>query len=105
MTSEIRPVLEQVTEQILSTMRRDGFYYEDVKRFDALVWDINNGHCEQWAYAAAELIPDAFPAWMDEDHCVLVYQERFYDADCLDGVDDVENLPMFTEPEHPRPEQ
>jgi hypothetical protein len=101
---ELHAILTQVTEEILDRMRHDGFYHEGVKRFDPIVYDINNGQCEEWAYAAAELIPEAFPAWMDEDHCVLVYRGRFYDADCPDGVDDVEDLPMFAEPEHPRPE-
>lgn len=104
MASDIRPVLEQVTEQILDAMRRTGFDHEGVRRFDPIVWDINNGWCEEWAYAAAELIPESFPAWMDEDHCVLVYLGRFYDADCLDGVEDVDDLPMFANPAHPRPE-
>lgn len=104
MIGEIRPILEQVTEDVLSMMRRDGFYYEGVKRFDPQVWDINNGYCEEWAYRVADLVPEAFPVWMDEDHCVLVYRGRYYDADCLDGVDDVDDLPMLSEPGHPRPE-
>lgn len=104
MTAEnIRRILEQVTEEILAMMRRDGFYYEGSLRYEPIVWDINNGYCEDWAHRAADLIQEAFPAWLDEDHCVLVYRGRYYDADCLEGVDDVEDLPMFAEPEHPRP--
>ena len=104
--AELRRVLEQVTEEILERMRRDGFYSEDdgELRFDAIVWDINNGFCAEWAFRAADLIEEAFPAWMDDDHCVLVYRGRFYDADCLDGVDDVEDLPMFADPAGDRPE-
>jgi hypothetical protein len=104
MTDDIRPILEQVTEQILERIRRVGFDYEGVRRFDPIVWDINNGWCEEWAYAASEIIPGSFPSWVDEDHCVLVYEGRFYDADCLDGVDDVNELPMLDNPGHPRPE-
>lgn len=101
---ELHAILIQVTEEILERMRRTGFDHEGMRRFDPIVYDINNGWCEEWAYAAAELIPESFPEWVDDDHCVLVYRGRFYDADCLDGVDDVEELPMLSEPEHPRPE-
>jgi hypothetical protein len=104
MNGDIRPVLEQVTEQVMSVMRRDGFYYEGRLRFDPLVWDVNNGHCGEWARAAAELVPGSSAVWVSEDHCVLVYRGRFYDADCPDGVDDLMMLPMFAEPGHPRPE-
>ncbi len=103
---EIHSILAQVTEEILERMRRDGFYTEEGTelRFDPIVYDVNNGYCAEWAFRAADLIDEAFPAWMDDDHCVLVYRGRFYDADCLDGVDDVEDLPMFADPSADRPE-
>lgn len=103
---ELRRILDQVTQEILDRMRRDGFEYRGEMRHDPLVWDINNGHCEAWAQRAAELIPGAFTAWIDPDvdHCVLVYDGRFYDADCPDGVHRWSQLPMFADPYHGRPE-
>jgi len=101
---EIRRILDQVTEEILGRMRRKGFYYEDELRHDPSVWDINNGHCEAWADRAAELIPGSFAAWMDPEHCVLVYDGMFYDADCVEGKSDYRELPMFADPAHERPE-
>jgi hypothetical protein len=102
--AEFRRILEQVTEELLSRMRRSGFYYEGVLRYDPLVWDINNGRCEEWASLAADRIPDSFPVWMDEQHCVLAYNGRFYDADCIDGEDDYQDLPMFARWYEDRPQ-
>ncbi len=103
---ELWRVLDQVTEEILDRMREDGFYYQGQLRHDPVVWDINNGHCEAWASRAAELIPGAFTAWIDPavDHCVLVYDGKFYDADCPRGVDRWSQLPMFADPALERPE-
>jgi hypothetical protein len=106
---ELRRILDQVTEEILGQMR-EGFYYKGEFRFDPIVWDINNGYCEDWAERAAELLRErgqrAFTAWIDPDvdHCVLVYNGKFYDADCPDGVDRWSQLPMFADPQGKRPE-
>jgi len=101
---EIRRVLDQVTQEILERMRRAGFYYRKRVRYDPTVWDINNGHCEAWAFRAAELIPGSFAAWIDTQHCVLIYNGRFYDADCPQGTQNWEELPMFADPPTGRPE-
>lgn len=101
---EIRRVLDQVTEEILGRMRRDGFRYRRRLRFDPLVWDINNGHCDAWAERAAELLPGGFATWVDTYHCVLVYDGRFYDADCPEGTRHWKDLPMFAIPPPGRPE-
>lgn len=113
---ELRRVLDQVTEEVLAGMRREGFYYQgDVYgpvrlRYDPVVWDINDGKCDTWAGRAAELLrqrgKNAYTAWIDPavDHCVLVYDGKFYDADCPDGVDLWSELPMFADPYYPRPE-
>lgn len=107
---ELRRVLDQVTQEILERMRRDGFVYKGVLRHDPTVWDINNGFCEDWALRAAELLRNrgqrAVTAWIDPDvdHCVLCYDGKFYDADCPDGVDQWGELPMFADPQGKRPE-
>ena len=100
---ELQRTLDRVTEEILDVMRRDGFWYRGQWRRDPLVWDINNGWCDAWADRASDLIPGAFPVWVDTEHCVLVYNGRFYDADCLQGVTDYKELPMFNDPKHKRP--
>ncbi len=112
---ELRRVLDQVTEEILDRMRREGFHVQynvvtgepmDELRHDPTVWDINNGCCEEWAELAADRIPGAFTVWIDPDvdHCVLCYDGKFYDADCPDGVDRWGQLPMFANPQLERPE-
>lgn len=114
---EIRRILDQVTEEILDRMRRNGFHVEydedgptDERRFDPIPWDVSNGQCEAWAERAAELLRQrgerAFTAWIDPDvdHCVLVHGGKFYDADCPDGVDSWSELPMFANPQLERPE-
>lgn len=112
---ELRRLLSQVTEEILEEMRENGFHVKydadgypvDELRFDPLVWDINNGLCEQWAERAAELIPGGARVAKidpDVDHWVLVYDGKFYDADCPDGVDRWSKLPMFANPQLERPE-
>jgi len=101
---EIRRILEQVTQEILERMRRNGFYYRSRLRHDPLVWDINNGHCDSWADRAAELIPDSFAVWVDPYHCVLVYDGKFYDADCPEGARQWKDLPMFAQPPPRRPQ-
>lgn len=101
---EIRRILDQVTEEILGRMRLNGFYYRKRLRYDPTVWDINDGHCYSWANRAAELIPGSFAQWIDPQHCVLVYEGRFYDADCPQGVNRWRKLPMFARPPIERPE-
>ena len=100
---EIRRILTQVTEEILERMRRTGFKYRGRLRYDPLVFDINDGHCDSWAHRAAELLPGAFAAWIDPQHCVLVYDGKFYDADCPQGTEHWNMLPMFAEPPTRRP--
>lgn len=104
--SVVHAVLTHVTRDILDRMERSGFRVGGVGpvRHDPLVWDINDGHCEAWAKVAADLLPGSFPAWIDADHCVLVYHGRFYDADCLEGARHWDQLPMFADPAHERPE-
>jgi hypothetical protein len=111
--AEVQAILEGVTEEILDRMRESGFHVEfnvitgdpeDELRFDPIPWDVNNGHCEAWAERAAELIPGALAAWIDPVHCVLVYDGLFYDADWTAGARHWNQLPMFSNAMHERPE-
>jgi hypothetical protein len=104
---EIGRILAQVTQDILDGMRRDGFIINegDPVRFDPVVWDINNGYCNEWAALAAERLGEnAYTEWIDPYHCVLFYQGRWYDADCPEGEPYWADLPMFADPAHERPE-
>jgi hypothetical protein len=97
-----RELMEQATAWILKRMRRQGFDLDGVKRHDPVVWDINNGWCRQWARRVKFLIPEAL-IFGDQEHWFVEVEGRFYDAECLDGVDDPLDLPFFAEPEVQRP--
>lgn len=80
-------------------MRRDGFWFDRVRRFDPTTWDINNGECEDWANRVALRVKATEVVWLDEfdeevSHCAALIDGRWYDAECLDGVDDWQDLPL-----------
>lgn len=105
-----------VTDRILADLARRGpgttsyFVFgwgdEEPKPWPT-VYDINCGSCETWADAVTGLIPGAEALWDDQlpgfnltsydagDHCVLVYEGRYYDAECHLGVDYWEDLPFW----------
>ena len=100
----LREVLVRYRDSILAEMARDGFYYCQKRRFDPVVWDINNGYCEEFAYGVlAELPPsdDTFVVWLEDEiegapaHYVLAVGGRYYDAEAIDGVDTLTDLPIF----------
>lgn len=111
---DIRQLLLQHRAAILAVMERDGFYYQRQRRHDPTTWDINNGYCEEFAEAVLTDLPDGYAAWLDElpefvgidshdlpAHYVLVFDNRYYDAECIDGVDNPRDLPIFQR--RPRP--
>jgi len=62
-------------------------------------WDINCGHCEDWAKAVAKKIPGAEVIWLDQydeniAHCAVLYQGKYYDAECWQGVKNWKSLPL-----------
>lgn len=70
---------------------------------------INFGDCEAFAWALCELVPGAEDLWGDEliqegddrdfyaYHCFVRYQDRYYDSEHPEGVDDFKHLASFTE--------
>jgi len=110
MVNRLRTVMEAETQRLLQLLRTGGFWYRDQYRYDATPWDINNGCCEDWAEAVASQVRGAYVLWLDDDedaphycrHCVIDYRRRYYDADCLDGVDDVMDLPILKGKKRPR---
>ena len=67
-------------------------------------YNINNGYCEEWAYAVLEALKDTphqvgfWETDIDLAYCAHAFVEidgKFYDAECLDGVADYMQLPLF----------
>lgn len=67
-------------------------------------WDINRGWCVDWAQLVCARVPGATmeeydacePTWML--HTAVLYQGRYYDSECLDGVEAITGLPCFAHP-------
>ena len=103
--SEITPVLIKIRDELLDSMRANGFWYNDELRHDATTWDINNGLCEDFGETVIEHVPDAECDWadalLDDDdapaHYVVIWHDRYYDAECVEGVDNVRDLPIFAQ--------
>lgn len=98
-----RMILLEVRNEILQKMREDkSFQYqrETLPHFPIL-WDINNGYCEEFAEAVCERLPGASLEWLDDigyevNHCVVEYDGKYYDAECFGGVTNAAELPIFT---------
>lgn len=66
--------------------------------------EINGGDCLTFADEVSKLFQGAYAAWghtVDPDlvdgseHCVIVYKGRFYDSQCPEGVDKIEDIPFW----------
>ena len=102
--------LRQVASKTLDEMQRDGWYHQKLLRHDRpTAWDINNGMCAEWAEWAemvvggevvdlAALKTELFGLpegiFADVAHTVLLLDNRFYDAQDIDGVDDPRDLQL-----------
>ncbi len=83
------------------------WFKDDSKRPSDYVYTakhINNGFCGDFAHAIWEHFnrSDAIQATDDEElggreytHTFICFEERYYDAECVDGVDDWTQLPIF----------
>jgi GNAT superfamily N-acetyltransferase len=103
-------ILNEVTEKITSNMQEGGWYgpREHLPRHDRpTAWDINNGHCEEWAEEASRRLGGypvdlaalkyemfGLPEGIFEDvaHVVLLLRGKFYDAQDPQGVSDPRQL-------------
>lgn len=101
-------LLERHTQRFLLLMKEEGWYaYWNVHRPTHRMpseWDINNGWCDKWAHGARELVRDGQVVWLDDldpknqyNHAVLLLDGRYYDAQCLEGVENHEDLPLCRE--------
>ena len=71
-----------------------------ILEFDEYPYDINNGRCEDFAEAIVKKMPGATSMWNDFDnddpnHCYVRYNGRYYDAECPEGVNSPDDLPIF----------
>lgn len=63
-------------------------------------YEINCGLCEEWAIQAERFSDEiyVYDLGIDSDyggHVFVEYHGRYYDAECLEGVEDYRNLPIF----------
>lgn len=86
-----RELMSQATEYILERMRREGFRLDGEVRHDPVVWDVNMGWCAAWARRVRFLIPRA-QVRRNQWHTWVELDGLFYDAECLDGTTDAEEL-------------
>lgn len=92
--------LTKVRDEMLAEMKISGFWRHGVYLHTPTTYDINNGSCEDFAMKIEELVPDAVSYWIEDidpkypNHCIIEYKGRFYDAECIEGVDKIEELPI-----------
>jgi hypothetical protein len=73
---------------------------ELVERFDLPAHLINSGKCRDFAEALQREFPDGkvCPNDFEDGYCYHVsflWNDRFYDAECPEGVEDWRNLPCM----------
>jgi len=64
--------------------------------------NINEGLCDEFAACVCTFLPGCTMYWNDDftdefdcSHCFIEYEDRYYDAECPEGVDDWRDLPFF----------
>jgi hypothetical protein len=95
-----RSVMEATTWVLLAWIRRTG--WPDYTGA-ASPSDINHGRCVEWAEFVCASVPGAVMAEWDDPpsgllHTFVYWRGRYYDADCLDGVDSADRLPILRDP-------
>lgn len=65
------------------------------------MWILTHGACDVWANEFINRIGGEI-FWLDEEyencfHCVVKYEGKYYDAECSDGVEKIEDIPFFQE--------
>jgi hypothetical protein len=92
--TSVRTVLGALTETFLAEMRVSGFWLRAEIRYDARPWDINNGRCDEWAWAAHRLLGGDVISDDELSHYALSLGGKVYDAQCLDGCSSMSELPI-----------
>ena len=112
---EFKAILISEREKALDYLRllenSKFFYYHREPNFP-LPWDINCGYCNEFAGNIEKKCLEAEVAcpsyYLEEDeadeyqiHDFILFNGKFYDAECIDGVNDWRDLPIFGD--NPRP--
>ncbi|MFA5024052.1 MAG: hypothetical protein WC523_03810 [Patescibacteria group bacterium] len=94
-------------DEIRKKMMSDGTYYilpgepEDITPNYS---HINNGYCGSFSGAVCEVYGDKVKELSEKyiktnkklyEHWFIKYQDKFYDAECIEGVDCPKKLPIF----------
>ena len=116
-TREFQRILKRVRDEILEELRVEGFYYKHQLRHDPTTWDINNGYCEAFAEDVCEQVPEATWDWIEDlvveelgeeyegcYHAVIVFKGRYYDAECIEGVSSIKDIPVVKNVDRTREE-
>lgn len=92
---EFRHILITERDKLLRDLERD-------RKGLMSVYDIDCGWCEDYAVAVCNRVQGATELWMNDltpfehiCHCVIKYQGRYYDAECIDGVDELRFIPLY----------
>ncbi len=93
------------TATILDAMREGVLWIDDAipayPEGYPLIWDINNGLCEDWGMEVEHLCPGVWGEWLADDdgtdysHYAITNGLLWYDAECPEGVENWHDLPMF----------
>jgi hypothetical protein len=70
--------------------------------------DINDGYCNFFGYGVEMRFPRAKGFWIPNEegniglfHYVIRYRGKYFDAECIEGVDKIDDLPIvLREKEH-----
>jgi hypothetical protein len=103
----MKTIFKEVTEKFIKNYHEKGFYDKRPKPY--FNYDINCGDCESWAIECKNLLNklgiECKIFWQDEIldpeiyddlpyHCVLFLNNKYYDAECYDGVLSILELPI-----------
>ena len=86
--------LKQLLEEI-----RDGFLEGD--GFPHTAAEINNGYCADFAtrvwdeFRAVRIVCDEDMGACEYTHTFIGFEDKYYDAECTEGVEDWTMLPCF----------
>lgn len=106
-TMNISDIIREETVIVLRRMQKNGFQYKMYWRYDAIIWDINNGYCEDLATKVIRRMGGEtdwlYGLWMEDrgtkfegvSHYVIKYNGKYYDAECPDGVKSLVNIPLY----------
>lgn len=104
--ARFREILIEVRDETLRYLEKQGWLGKDKQPpLFPTTWDINCGDCETFAVDVCMRVSGAQAVWLDElnavpleeewiAHCVVFYKDRYYDAECIDGVDKWEDIPL-----------